>query len=148
MTDERTYDASNERRTADRRQAGGSTMTSDTTDTDTNRNMYDERGRPATATEPVESQRTSRGGDMWPEMSDYRMRFDQIQSRFIEDPRGAVRDAEKLVEEAIEKMSSSMRDRVHSMKGDADSGDTEKLRVEMKNLRDMVESMGGRRTTV
>lgn len=143
MTDERTYDAAanEDRRMSDRRR--GSTvaepMAEPVTDTAYGTN------RESVPSEPVESQRTSRTMGNWPEMAEYRTRFDEIQAQFIEDPKEAVKKAEKLVEEAIDRMTASMRDRIDSMHGDAASGDTEKLRVEMKTLRDFIESLGGRR---
>lgn len=159
MTDERTYDPNNDqRRSVDRRRSAGGTMTEPVTDDRTSGGatgteagaMERERLRSGEREQPIESQRTSRQGqvDVWPEMSDYRRRFEEIQSRFIEEPREAVREAEKLVEEAIDRMSTSMRGRIGAMHRDAESGDTEKLRVAMKGLRDFIESMGGRRATM
>lgn len=137
-----------ERRMNDRRRGQGATMTPEVNEpVDSNR-----REESATTTtpqsqsrEPVESQRTSRQMEYWPDMTQYRQRFDEIQGEFIEDPRQAVRKAEKLVEEAMERMTSSMRERIQSMHRDAESGDTEKLRMAMKSLRDFVESLGSRR---
>lgn len=151
MTDERTYDAEDDRMPADRREDPSMTQR------DTSPDMPDRSTRSETAydgndanrgtvrSEPIESQRTSRTMDQWPEMADYRRRFDEIQSDFIEDPRKAVGNAEKLVQEALDRMTSSMRERIQGMHRDADSGDTEKLRLEMRSLRDFIESLGGRR---
>ncbi len=148
MTDERTYDAENDRMPADRREDPSMTQR------DTSPDMPDHPTRADTAydgnrgtvrSEPIESQRTSRTMDQWPEMADYRRRFDEIQSDFIEDPRKAVGSAEKLVQEALDRMTASMRERIDGMHRDADNGDTEKLRLEMRSLRDFIESLGGRR---
>lgn len=145
MTDERKYDTGNERRSTDRRHSDASTMTQ----SEPIRSESHDPAPPASPqtmrTEPVESQRTSRQMDYWPEMTNYRQRFDAIQAQFIEEPREAVRKAEQLVEEAIDKMTNSMRERIRSMHRDAESGDTEKLRLAMKSLRDFIESLGGRR---
>lgn len=148
MTDERTYDDAADRTAADRRQ--GPTMTERETSPDmpdhpTRDVTTDDTNRGTVRSEPIESQRTSRTMDQWPEMADYRRRFDEIQSQFIEDPRKAVSNAEKLVQEALDRMTASMRDRIQGMHRDADSGDTEKLRLEMRSLRDFIESLGGRR---
>ncbi len=147
MTDERTYNAGNDRTPADRRQDPP------TSERDTSPDMPDhpdahttyDPNRETVRNEPIESQRTSRTMDQWPEMTDYRRRFDEIQSQFIEDPRQAVGNAEKLVQEALDRMTASMRERIQGMHRDADSGDTEKLRLEMRSLRDFIESLGGRR---
>lgn len=158
MTDERRFDAGSERRmqNQDRRRGDTGTMTqpdparSTPDDTATSRTnpTYDSPARTSPETmraEPVESQRTSRQMDYWPEMAQYRQRFDEIQAQFIEEPRQAVQKAEQLVEEAIDKMTNSMREKIRGMHRDAESGDTEKLRVTMRSLRDFIESLGGRR---
>jgi len=154
MSEDRTYDPASERRANDRRRGGTGTVTepvaaeTEGTDPQVDRaqadTTYGTTREPMTS-EPIESQRTSRQMDYWPEMAQYRQKFDEIQSQFIEEPRQAVRKAEQLVEEAIDRMSTSMRERIQSMHRDAETGDTEKLRLEMKALRDFIESMGGRR---
>jgi hypothetical protein len=91
---------------------------------------------------------TTRGTqmDMWPEMGDLRQRFDAIQSEFIDDPRSAVRKAEELVNDVINRITSSMRDRVASMHKDVDkNADTEQLRLTMRSYRDLVDWMETRR---
>lgn len=149
MTDERSYDTSEDPRVTDRRHE--SEMASEpvaASDTATQRTQADTTygtTPDSTRREPMESHRTARTTDLWPEMTDYQRQFDDIQSQFIEDPREAVKNAEKLVEDAIDRMSTTMRERVKSMHGDAESGDTEKLRVEMKALRDFITSLGERR---
>jgi hypothetical protein len=83
---------------------------------------------------------------MWPEMGDLRQRFDAIQSEFIDDPRSAVRKAEELVNDVINRITSSMRDRVASMHKDVDkNADTEQLRLTMRSYRDLVDWMETRR---
>lgn len=158
MTDEHSNDVNrNQRRADDRRSNEPGTMTHTEPVESARPNTVTEpvspegndagsRMSPETMrTEPVESQRTSRQMDYWPEMAQYRQRFEQMQARFIEEPREAVMEAEKLVEEAIDKMTSSMRERIRGMHRDAETGDTERLRLAMKSLRDFIESMGGRR---
>ena len=134
MKDERTYDVDDRR-----------VQEPVTSDNPTRPDATYDRNREDVRREPIESQRTSRTMDQWPEMADYRRRFDDIQSQFIEHPRKAVGNAEKLVQEALDRMTASMRERIQGMHRDADSGDTEKLRLEMRSLRDFIESLGGRK---
>jgi hypothetical protein len=83
--------------------------------------------------------------ETWSDMRDIRMRFEQLQSEFIDDPKEAVKKTEQLIEE----MFNKMRDRIHSIHGDIEkSDDTEHLRLAMRSYRDMIDSLGGRRTTV
>ncbi len=151
MTDERNYDTNEESRLDDRRREDDTVnepvRSADTTPRGTQADTTYGTSRDTVPQEPVESHRTARTTTMglWPEMNDYQQRFDDIQSQFIEDPRGAVNNAEKLVEDAIQRMTTTMRERMQGMHHDAANGDTEKLRVEMKALRDFITSLGERR---
>jgi hypothetical protein len=83
--------------------------------------------------------------DIWPDMGDFRRRFDEIQSEFIEQPRDAVRKAERLVNEAIELMAKTMRDRLHSIRSDTEGiTETEQLRLAMRRYRLFIDSLGNR----
>jgi hypothetical protein len=77
--------------------------------------------------------------NIWPDMSDLRHRFDSIQSEFIDDPKGAVTKAERLIGDVVERITRSMHDRVESMhQGAHGSSDTEHLRQTMRGYRDLV----------
>ena len=64
---------------------------------------------------------------------DYRARFEQLQAEFIDEPRQAVRSAQSLVEEAIDRMMEGLR-----QSGVDDKADTEQLRLAMKRYRDLL----------
>ncbi len=66
-------------------------------------------------------------------MAHYRVRFDELQAMFIEEPRDAVRSAQTLVEEAVNRMMEGLR---RTEVGDG--ADTEELRVAMKRYRDLL----------
>ena len=83
----------------------------------------------------------------WPEMGSYRRRFEELQSQFIEEPKETVKKAESLVEEAVERMVSSLHDRVnhiHSELGDG-TDDTERLRMAMRRYRQLIDSFAENR---
>lgn len=82
---------------------------------------------------------------MWPDMSEYRQRFEEIQSEFIDDPKAAVQKAERLIQEAIDRMTKSMHERMQSMHHDGGKDDTEQLRVTMRSYREFIQSLGGSR---
>ncbi|HET9781240.1 MAG TPA: hypothetical protein VFR33_05625 [Candidatus Dormibacteraeota bacterium] len=83
--------------------------------------------------------------EMSSEMSDIWMRFEKCQSEFIDDPKSAVKNAEKLIED----MFNKMRERVHNTHRDIEKNDdTEHLRLAMRSYREMLESFEGRRTVV
>ena len=91
---------------------------------------------------PVEARRS----DVWPDMTEFHRRFDELQSDFIEDPKAAVEKAERLMEEVIESVTRTMRDRMKSMHRDRnDKADTEQMRLTMRGYRDFIHSMDGRR---
>jgi hypothetical protein len=77
-----------------------------------------------------------------PEMSDIHTRFDQLQSEFIEDPKGAVQKVERLIDDLF----SNMRERAQTIHRDIEkNGDTEHLRLAMRSYREMIDSLGNRR---
>jgi hypothetical protein len=81
--------------------------------------------------------------EKWSEMSDARMRFEQLQSEFIDDPKAAVQKVEKLIDDVF----NEMRDRIHSIHSDVEKNDdTEHLRLAMRSYRDLIDSFGGHRT--
>ena len=93
-------------------------------------------------------QQSDRQLSFWPEMGDYRRRLADIQSEFIEEPRAAVKKAERLIEEAVDHMAKSMREHVTRMHGDVEgNADTEKLRLVMRSYREFIDSLDSRRAT-
>ena len=85
--------------------------------------------------------------ELWPSMSEFRRRFDELQVDFVEDPRGAVRKAEGVLKEAVDRMTSSLQSRlqtIHTEVGEGDS-DTERLRLAMQRLRRLIDSFEERR---
>jgi hypothetical protein len=95
---------------------------------------------------PTEMRPRGVEGDVWPQAHQYRARMMEIQSQFIDDPRGAVKQAEQLVDEAVDQMARAMHDHLKQMhqelEGDAD---TEKLRLMMRDLGQMFERLDMRR---
>lgn len=61
---------------------------------------------------------------------DYQARFDQLQTRFIDEPREAVREASTLVREAVDRLFDGEQD-------------TEQLRRVMQGYRDLLARIDG-----
>src|SRR2546427_1301900 len=99
--------------------------------------------------QPDRSMRQSDGQlNFWPEMGEYRRRLADIQSEFIEEPRAAVKKAERLIEEAVDLMAKSVREHVKRMQGDVEgNADTEKLRLVMRSYREFIDSLDSPRST-
>src|SRR2546421_12677842 len=93
--------------------------------------------------QPEQSTRQSDGQlSFWPEMGDYRRRLADIQSECIEEPRAAVKKAERLIEEAGGHLAKSMREHVTRMHGDGQgNADTEELRLVMRSYRGFIDSL-------
>jgi chromatin segregation and condensation protein Rec8/ScpA/Scc1 (kleisin family) len=62
---------------------------------------------------------------------DYQARFEQLQTRFIDEPREAVREASTLVREAVDRLFEH-------------DDDTEQLRRVMQGYRDLLARLDGR----
>jgi hypothetical protein len=93
---------------------------------------------PATR-QPVDS-------DGWRELSDVEQRFHELEAEFIQEPQAAVKKAETLIEEAVERITRQLHDEVARMHGNAEqSSDTEQLRVAMLSYKTLIESIGGHR---
>lgn len=88
--------------------------------------------------QPVES-------DGWRELSDVEQRFHELEAEFIREPQAAVKKAETLIEEAVERITRQLHDEVARMHGHAEGSDTEQLRVAMLSYKTLIESIGGRR---
>jgi membrane-bound ClpP family serine protease len=95
---------------------------------------------------PGEVRTTNGGMNLWPDMTDFHGRFEQIQSEFIEDPKSAVTKAEKLMEEMLDHMMRSMHERMQSMHRDIESEktDTEQLRLTMRGYKEFINSLAHR----
>lgn len=94
-----------------------------------------------TAREPI---RREEAGSVFPELDEYRRRFDSLQSEFIDEPRAAVHKAESLIEEAVDSLMHSLRERLRQIHDEAGSdGDTERMRVAMRSYREVIHSLGG-----
>ncbi|MFD4208892.1 hypothetical protein ACFWRG_23210 [Micromonospora tulbaghiae] len=76
----------------------------------------------------------------------FRDRWRDVQLRFVDDPRAAVGEAESLVEEAIEALSTALREQRTRLGTWQESGstDTEQLRVAVRGYRDFLDRVLGR----
>ena len=82
--------------------------------------------------------------DGWRGLTDVEQRFHELEAEFIQEPQAAVKKAEILIEEAVERITRQLHDEVARMHGNAErSSDTEQLRVAMLSYRTLIESMGG-----
>jgi hypothetical protein len=72
---------------------------------------------------------------------DYRQRWREVQAGFVDDPRDAVRQADELVDEAVNAVVRRKQELTDRWK-DGDQGDTERLRVTLREYRSLLEELG------
>ena len=68
---------------------------------------------------------------------DYADRFRDIQLRFVDSPKEATAEAAALVGEAVDKLTAALTSQRDALSG-GDTEDTEKLRVELRGYRDLL----------
>lgn len=74
----------------------------------------------------------------------FRERWEQVQSRFVDDPRGAVQDADALVADVTESLTSSFAEQKTSLEQQWSAGDdveTEDLRLTLRRYRELFERL-------
>ncbi|MFF5084317.1 hypothetical protein ACFY36_45350 [Actinoplanes sp. NPDC000266] len=89
---------------------------------------------PAAAAAPAASQPSA--DRLLPDGDAFTERFRDIQLRFVDDPKDATAEASRLVEEVVDKLTSTLKSQRDALGGNAD--DTEKLRVELRGYRDIL----------
>jgi hypothetical protein len=94
-----------------------------------------------------EDQRVNGGGPvaaanrpLFPEdvASDFRSKWDRIQTGFVDEPRTAVQQADELVAQAIKRLAESFATERNRLEGQWDRGDqvnTEELRIALQTYR-------------
>jgi hypothetical protein len=70
--------------------------------------------------------------------TDFRSRWDRIQTGFVDEPRQAVQEADELVAQAIKRLAESFTQERNRLEGQWDRGDevsTEDLRIALQTYR-------------
>ncbi|WP_405151313.1 hypothetical protein OG589_20310 [Sphaerisporangium sp. NBC_01403] len=73
---------------------------------------------------------------------DFQQRWREVQAGFVDDPRDAVERADQLVEEAVTALTSRRQGLVDRWKN-SDQGDTEQLRLALRDYRSLLEELVG-----
>jgi len=66
----------------------------------------------------------------------FQERWRDVQLRFVDSPKDAAGDAAKLVDEAVEKLTASLRSQRSGL--DNETEDTEQLRVQLRGYREIL----------
>jgi hypothetical protein len=106
--------------------------------------------------EPVRAERDERAGvaggqqpsltELGPlfdggQASEFQQRWKEIQSGFVEDPENAVRSAESLTDSILTSLTRSLEDRRQILDRSARDGDTEQLRLVLRQYREVLEGV-------
>ncbi|MCE7011394.1 hypothetical protein LWC34_52585 [Kibdelosporangium philippinense] len=75
------------------------------------------------------------------EAEQYRMQWREVQSNFVDEPRAAVREAETLVSQMMDSLTTQLNEQKRALKSGADGDDTEQLRVAMQRYRSLFDQM-------
>jgi hypothetical protein len=75
------------------------------------------------------------------EATEFQQNWGQIQSGFVEDPASAVRRAEDLTDKILGSLTRALEDRRRTLDYSARNGDTEQLRLVLRQYREVLESV-------
>jgi hypothetical protein len=73
--------------------------------------------------------------------SDFQQQWGHIQSGFVEDPQGAVRLAKDLTDSIVSSLARALEERRHALDDSARNGDTEQLRLVLRQYREVLEEV-------
>lgn len=101
------------------------------------------RGEMEAATIPDPPARSNADEDPGPllgedELSRYRMRWESVQVRFVDDPRGTVKEADALVADLMQRLAQTFAEERASLEAQWEQGtdaSTEDLRIAMQHYR-------------
>lgn len=83
--------------------------------------------------------RTRLFGDQ--EVTRFREQWRELQSGFVDEPRGAVREADTLVSQMMDTLTAQLAEQKRSLQGESNADDTEKLRVALQRYRSLFDQM-------
>jgi len=75
------------------------------------------------------------------EVTQFREQWRELQAGFVDEPRGAVREADTLVSQMMDTLTSQLAEQKRSLQGESDAVDTEQLRVALQRYRSLFDQM-------
>ena len=85
-------------------------------------------------------------GSLLPDVAEFRVRWQQVQFRFVDDPRGSVTEAADVIAQVAAKLEAAIRDRQRALRDRWDedtSADTESLRETLLSYRAFLDQLTG-----
>jgi hypothetical protein len=71
----------------------------------------------------------------------FREQWRELQAAFVDEPRGAVREADTLVSQMMDTLTSQLTEQKRVLQGESDAVDTEQLRVALQRYRSLFDQM-------
>jgi hypothetical protein len=71
----------------------------------------------------------------------FREQWRELQASFVDEPRGAVREADTLVSQMMDTLTSQLAEQKRVLQGESDAVDTEQLRVALQRYRSLFDQM-------
>jgi predicted lipid-binding transport protein (Tim44 family) len=71
----------------------------------------------------------------------FREQWRELQAGFVDEPRGAVREADTLVSQMMDRLTSQLAEQKRVLQGESDAVDTEQLRVALQRYRSLFDQM-------
>jgi hypothetical protein len=98
------------------------------------------------STPPADASAEQTMGALFPqgELQEFRVRWDQVQASFVDDPRRAVQDADNLVERVVQRIAEQFAEQRAKLEGQWSRGDdatTEELRRGLRQYRAFFERL-------
>ncbi|HEY4028543.1 MAG TPA: hypothetical protein VGO86_19105 [Candidatus Dormibacteraeota bacterium] len=77
------------------------------------------------------------------DMEDYRRRWETLQARFVDDPRGSAEEADRLLGEMVEQVNRRHRELRDELGRHPEQGDTEAMRLALRRYRQFFAILAG-----
>jgi len=71
----------------------------------------------------------------------FREQWRELQAGFVDEPRGAVREADTLVSQMMDSLTAQLAEQKRALQGESDAVDTEQLRVALQRYRSLFDQM-------
>jgi len=71
----------------------------------------------------------------------FREQWRELQAGFVDEPRGAVREADTLVSQMMDALTAQLTEQKRALQGESDARDTEQLRVALQRYRSLFDQM-------
>lgn len=75
------------------------------------------------------------------DVNQFREQWRELQAGFVDEPRGAVREADTLVSQMMDTLTAQLAEQKRSLQGQSDAVDTEQLRVALQRYRSLFDQM-------